>query len=136
MITLLICLASLAALAQVFVSYCRSVLTSAKKVELSERVLEVALVISGSPSAEDFDRFFQLTRLCPEYDGDRSGIHAVAVYYDLLCLLGRVSSILTPKVTAWTLQERESCSHFAAVVLDRCISSSRNLFLEQASDGL
>jgi len=136
MITLFICLASLAALAQVFVSYCRSVAATARKTPLPQRVLEVAAVVSERPGPEDFDSFFQLVRLCPESGGDRGGFRAVAFYYDLLGLLGRLSVGLAPQVTAWTLQERESCSHFAAVVLDRCISSSRNLFLEQASDGL
>jgi hypothetical protein len=136
MIKVLICLTSLAALVQVFVSYCRSALATAREVEISERVLKVARVEDKSLCADDFDRFLQLVRLCPENDGERAGIRAVGAYYDLLYVLGRLSNTLAPRVAVWTVRERESSSHFAAVVLDRCISSSRELFAQQASDGL
>lgn len=136
MITVLICVISLAALAQVFVSYCRSALASTKKVGLSERALEVAGVECNSLCADDFGRFFQLVRLCPEHKGDRAGIRAVGIYYNLLRVFASMSKSLVPSVAVWTVRERESCSHFAAVVLDRCISSSRELFTQQASDGL
>ena len=136
MIALLICLTSLAALAQVFVSYCRTLIAGASKVPPSSRALEAARAMSPNTSADDFDRFFQLVRLCPESDGDHRGIRAVALYCNLLYIFGALAHNVNSKVAAWILQERESCSHFAAVVLDRCISSSRSLFLEQASDRL
>jgi hypothetical protein len=136
MITVLICVISLAALVQVFVSYCRSALASTRNVQLSERALEVAGVEYNNLCAEDFSRFLQLVRLCPEHDGERAGIRAVGVYYNLLHLLGGLSNTFVPTIAAWTVQERKSCSQFAAVVLDRCISSSRELFTQQASDGL
>ena len=101
MMAALIAAVSLAALAQVFVSYCRSVLASARKVELSARVA-----------------------------GPRSN------GYGLLLILGRVIGALNPRVSIWTEHERQGCSHFAAAVLDRCISSSRSLFTQQASDRL
>jgi hypothetical protein len=41
-----------------------------------------------------------------------------------------------PHVIVWAGSEGTSCSHFASVVLDRCISSSRSLFAEQAGDHL
>jgi hypothetical protein len=39
-------------------------------------------------------------------------------------------------VAAWAEQERESCSYFAAVALDRRISYSRDLFTQQIADRL
>ena len=134
MMVALICVISLAALAQVFISYCRSALASARKTDLSERFLEVAGIESGNISANDFERIHQLVRLCPDYEAGQGEIRAVGVYRDLLEVLGRASRGTMPSVAAWSEQERRGCSHFAAVVLDRCISSSRELFAQHASD--
>ena len=41
-----------------------------------------------------------------------------------------------PRVAAWAEQERENCSYFAAVALDRRISYSRDLFTQQVADRL
>jgi hypothetical protein len=136
MMAALIAAVSLAALVQVFVSYCRSVLASARKVELSARVVTLAGVEGESLAAEDFDRVLQLVRLCPEHDADRSEIRAIGTYYLLLQVLDRVAGALNPRIAIWTKRESGSCSHFAATVLDRSISSSRSLFTEQASDHL
>ncbi len=136
MIAALICVVSLAALVQVFVSYCRSVLATAGNVELSERLLEVADVGDRAPSADDFERFMQLVRLCPEQNADRAGVRAILTYYRFLNLVGRLFGGIISGLTAWTERERRRCSHFAAVVLDRCISSSRSLFTQQAGDSL
>ncbi|HXQ27402.1 MAG TPA: hypothetical protein VN822_13415 [Candidatus Acidoferrales bacterium] len=136
MIVALICVISLAALGQIFVSYCRSALASARKADLSERFLAVAGIESKNIPANDFDRILELVRLCPDYEDGRGEIRAVGVYRNLLEVLGRVSRTAMPKLAAWSEQERQSCSYFAAVVLDRCISSSRELFVQHASDRL
>ena len=136
MIAALICVVSLAALVQVFVSYCRSVLATAGNVELSERLLQVADVGGRSLSADDFDRFMQLVHLCPEHNSDRAGVRAILIYYRFLNILGRLFGGLISGLAGWTEHERQNCSHFAAVVLERCISSSRSLFTQQAGDRL
>jgi hypothetical protein len=136
MIATLIAVVSLAALVQVFVSYCRSVLASAGKVELSSRVVALTGMEGGSPFAGDFDRVLQLVRLCPSNDADQTGVRAIVTYYHLVQYLGRVIGPFHPDTAIWAGQEATSCSHFASVVLDRCISSSRSLFAEQAGDNL
>jgi hypothetical protein len=45
-----------------------------------------------------------------------------------------LSTFLVPAVVSWTERECESCSHFAAVALDRRISYSRDLFTQQVAD--
>lgn len=134
MIAALIGASSLAALGQLFVSYCRAILASARRLELSERVLHVAGVESAHLAADDFDRFLQLVRLCPENDADRAGVRAIAIYCTLLRVLSGLSAWMIPSLAPWTERERETCSHFAAVVLDRSISTNRRLFALQASD--
>lgn len=136
MMAILIGAVSLAALAQLFMSYCRSVLASARKVELSDRVRELADMSGKSLAADDFDRFVQLVHLCPEHDADRAGIRAVGAYYRLLHALGDKFGAHISGLAAWVDRERESCSHFAAVVLERSILSSRSLVTQQAGDRL
>jgi hypothetical protein len=121
---------SLAAFAQIFVSYSRSVLASARNVELSDRVRELADLGGKKPAADDFNRVVQLVRLCPEHDADRTGVRAIGAYYRLLDVLDARCGALSSSLAAWTKRERESCSHFAAVVLERSISYNRSLFTQ------
>jgi|SRR5271170_170971 hypothetical protein len=135
MIAALICVVLLASLTH-FVFFCRSVLASASDAELSDHVLEVMGTEGDHIVADDFRRFLQLVRLCPEHAHKRSQIRAVAAYFDLLHLLERGAGKLTPNASAWAESERQRCSRFAAVVLDRSISSSRDLFTRHATDHL
>jgi hypothetical protein len=133
MIAVLIYVVSFVALVQFFVYYCRSVLASTREVELSARVREAARVGGDSVAADDFERFLELVRLCPESGADLAGIRAVGAYYGLLHVLARVTRATAPSAAAWAERERQHCSHFAAVALDRRISFSRDLFVQQAN---
>lgn len=133
MIAALICVVSAVALAQFFFWYCRAVLASTRSVELSERVLEVAGVAGRSVAAEDFGRLLQYLFLCPEHNSYQGQVRAVGIYYQMLSVVNRLGGALIPRVAAWTERDRIACSYFAAVVLDRRISHSRELFASQAS---
>ncbi|MGH9746260.1 MAG: hypothetical protein ACRD59_09150 [Candidatus Acidiferrales bacterium] len=130
----LICVISIAVFLQFFVSYCRSILAVSRKVELSERVREVSGISDRSIGADDFARLVQLVRLCPERGDDQTEIRAVGTYYGLLRVIKRISAFVIPRIAAWTEMERQNCSHFAAVALDRRISYSRDLFTQQVAD--
>jgi len=133
-IAALIGAASLFALLPVFVSYCGTLLSSARRVEISDRVAALAGVRDGNLAAGDFDRILQLVRLCPEHDADRSGIRLIRIYYRMIHALGAVFGGASPDLVTWAERERGDCSHFAAVVLDRCISSSRSLLTRQVNE--
>jgi hypothetical protein len=134
MIAAFICVISVVAFLQFFVSYSRSVLASSRKVQLSDRVREVMGIDAREIAADDFARLVQLVRLCPERGDDQTEIRAVGTYYGLLHILGDVFGSIVPSVAAWTEQERQSCSYFAAVALDRRISYSRDLLTQQGGD--
>jgi hypothetical protein len=127
MIAGLICVVLLASLSQ-FIYYCRSALASAGEAELSDHVPEVTGIDNDAIVADDFHRFLQLVRLCPEHASDRSRIGAIGTYYHLLDATERFCGKLSPDLSYWAEQERQRCSRFAAVVLDRSISSSRDQF--------
>jgi hypothetical protein len=136
MIASVIFVFSIAAFLQFFIWHCRSILASSRRVELSDRVREVTGIQSPSFGAEDFRRLVQLVRLCPERGDDQGEIRAVGTYYSLLNILGHLARPTVPRVAAWAEQERENCSYFAAVALDRRISYSRDLFTQQVADRL
>lgn len=123
----------MAAFVQFLISYCHSVVVAFGKVDLSQRVREVAGISNRDLAVDDFARFLQLMHLCPEHNADRVEIRAVRIYHSLLRAIGAVARALVPRVAAWTDRELMSCSHFAAVALDRRMEFSRDLFARQAS---
>jgi len=131
MIAALICVASLVALLQLVIPWCRSILASSRKIELSASVREIAGIAANDVAADDFDRLVQFVRLCPERGDDDNEIRAVGTYYILMKLIR-----LVPGLANWAEQERRSCSYYAAVALDRRISYSRDLFTQQVADRL
>jgi len=134
MIASLICVISVTAFLQFFISYCRSALATSRKVSLSEHVQEITGIASASLAAGDFPRLVQLVRLCPERGDDHNEIRAVGTYYALLAAIGHLARALMPKLAEWTEQERRSCSYFAAVALDRRITYTRGLYTEQVAE--
>jgi hypothetical protein len=136
MIAALICAFSVGAFLQFLVSYCRSLVLSTRQVQVSDRVFEVAHVESRAVAANDFERFLPLARLCGSYKRDGMRLRAVGAYYNTLNVVSRVLGAIAPGVAEWTERERQHCSYFAAVALDRRIAYSRELCLQQATNSL
>jgi hypothetical protein len=129
MIAALILVVSAVALVQFFLSYCRALVATYRKWELSDEVRQVAGIRDAAVLAEEFPRLLQLVRLCPESDDQRE-IRSVRSYFGLLNLL-RPLSRLIPALQAWVEQERQGCAYFVAVALDRRIAHSRELVAQQ-----
>jgi hypothetical protein len=126
--------ASVVTLLPLYVSSCRTTLASAVRVPLSDRVTGLLGVDESELAADDFHRILQLVRMCPEHEADREGIRAVTVYYRTVALCKTLFGGIAPGFFDWSDVERQRCAHFAAVVLDRSISSSRRLLTQQASE--
>jgi hypothetical protein len=136
MIAAFICVFSVAAFVQFFVSYCRSMLAYSATVALSDNVREFAKLQARSVAADDFDRFVQLLRLCPDLEDGKREVRAVGAYYSTLNVLSHAFRAALPDVANWAERERQNCSYFAAVVLDRRIAQSRDLCLTEVSASL
>ena len=131
MIASLIFVVSFAALLQFFVSYCRSILSTAHGRELSPQTRELTGVAGPGVNGEEFGRFLQLVRLCPAHGDDGQAVAAVRVYYSLLGVAHRVAGRASKSFTNWLEAERGGCAYFAAVALDRRIAFSRELMAQQ-----
>jgi hypothetical protein len=136
MIAALICIISVAAFLQFFVSYCRSIIAASRRVELSEHVREITGIAGRVVPAEDFERHLQLVHLCRESADDGREIRAVETYYTLLRVVRYAARLLMPAGVAWVEREREGCSYFAVVALDRRISSASGQSTRETSGRL
>jgi hypothetical protein len=136
MIAALICIVSMFAFAQFFVFYTRTILISTGSVELSPRVREVMGIADGAITAADFARLLQLLRLCSENPDSQAQIRVVGVYYRLLRFVDLSVRPILPRISGWLEREGRSCSHFAAVALDRRIAHNRSLYGRQIEEGL
>ncbi len=121
---------SLVTLFMFFVSYCRSMMASAARQELSEEVRDVT-GIRERASAQDYTRVVQILELCPEPPEDRTGLRAVSFYYSCLNIGRETISRIVPALKSWTEQEQAGCAYFAAVALDRRISFNREMLAQQ-----
>lgn len=130
MIAALIFVVSIAALGQFFLSYCRSVIATSRRLTLSEQVREVTGIDNGV-QGEEFARLLQLVQLCPEPGDDGMEIRAVRTYFRLLNFLRAIARPLAPAVASWAEHEREGCAYFAAVTLDHRIAYNRDLMSQQ-----
>lgn len=131
MIAAFILVVSTVFLLQFFVTYCRSLIAAYRQVDLSEDAREVTGIEDHIVSGDDFRRLLQLVWLCPEPRDDRLEIGAVRTYYALLGLLRAIGRSMAPTIAPWVEREREGCSYFAAVALDRRIAHNRDLMAQQ-----
>jgi hypothetical protein len=131
MMATLIFLISLVTLFMFFVSYCRSMMASAARHELSEEVRDVT-GIKETASARDYERVVQILQLCPERPEDRSSLRAVSLYHSCLKTVQGALATVMPSLKSWMEQEQASCAYFAAVALDRRISFNREMLAQQS----
>jgi hypothetical protein len=131
MMATLIFLISLVTLFMFFVSYCRSMMASAARHELSEEVRDVT-GIKETASARDYERVVQILQLCPERPEDRSSLRAVSLYHSCLKTVQGALATVKPSLKSWMEQEQARCAYFAAVALDRRISFNREMLAQQS----
>lgn len=123
MISVFMLLFSAAALLQFFASYCRSILATYAKVEVSPRTREVAGIEADQIPSRDFARLLGLLRLARDPGDDRMELFTVRLYYSFAQIAGAIGSLFTSAAKGWSEREGSRCAYFAAVALDRRIAS-------------
>jgi hypothetical protein len=118
MIASIIFVLSLGTLAQFVVSYCRTILVTYNKVELSSRVRRIAEGNSDF-AGSDFDSLLQLLRFAPRLDYDVGEMRAVTAYYRVARFASKLISPVSREASPWFEGELSLCYHFAVVALDR-----------------
>lgn len=130
-VTLLILAVSLGFFLQFFIVYCRSLIAAYNAAELSAQAREVTGIEDHIVNGDDFGRLVQLVRICPDLADDGRELRMVSFYYRLVSFGRGLLGALSARMTQWFERERENCTYFAAVALDRRIAQNRGLFEQQ-----
>ena len=109
----------IAALWQFSFAYCRTLLATYSKVELSAKIEKVMGLTVGTIAPLEFDRLMALVRVAPDPGDDAAEITAVTLYYRVIRLTAAISSLFSKGASNWCRGELARCSYFAAVTLDR-----------------
>ncbi len=126
--------ASLAALLQFFSIYCRSLIAASVAQPLSSEIQDVTGITAGAAGPEDFPRVVELLQLCPNFSNDSHQVSAIRGYFRLMRAVRWSLASLLPEVRTWTELQLSQCAYFAAVALDRRVSSSRAALAAQMHD--
>ncbi|MGB0034522.1 MAG: hypothetical protein WBP79_03510 [Candidatus Acidiferrales bacterium] len=126
MISILILVFTLGALGQFFVAYCRTLLLTYEKVEMTQRTRDVAGLAGNVVPPNEFVRLMQLLRVAPDPGDDVTEIAAVSVYYHVMNFAGRFVSPLSQSSRRWIDRELSRCAYFAAITLDRRLAPAAN----------
>ena len=116
MVSALILVFALAAMAHFAVSYWRALLLSIAAEPLSERVHQ-ASGVEGEPKAADFDAMLAVFHMCPELGKKRNRLGLVTLYYRALAALKSVGRGV-PTISLWAEREMSTCTRFVAVTVD------------------
>jgi hypothetical protein len=109
----------IAALWQFSFAYCRTLLVTYSKVELSGKVKEIIGHTVDNMEPREFDRLMVLVRVAPDPGDDAIEIAAVTLYYRIMKLAVAITSPIHERAFNWCRAELARCSYFAAVTLDR-----------------
>ena len=109
----------IAALWQFSFAYCRTLLATCSKVELSSKIQKVMGLTVDTIAPHEFDRLMALVQVAPDPGDDTAEITAVSLYYRIMTMAAAVSSLISVGARNWCRGELARCSYFAAVTLDR-----------------
>ena len=119
MIPILIFLASVAALAQFFLSYVRAILLAGAQQCIAPQLLETCSLDSSEVTAADFHRLMLRVYLLPDRRGEGTALFAVRIYFLMVGLLRLAFGPLVPVVRNWSAGQQAACARFALASLDR-----------------
>ena len=104
---------------QFALAYCRTLLATYLKVELSGKLQKDMGLNADTIEPREFDRLMGLVRVAPDPGDDSMEITAVSLYYWFIRLAAAIASPLHAGASKWCRCELARCSYFAAVTLDR-----------------
>ena len=107
------------ALWQFSFAYCRTLLATYSRVELSSKIQKIKGLTVDTIALLEFDRLMAPVRVSPDPGDDAAEITAVSLYYRIMTMAAAISSLFSEGASNWCRGELARCSYFAAVTLDR-----------------
>lgn len=124
MIAVCILIMSFGAVAQFVLAYCRTLLLTYSKVDVSASALDITGLSGESWEPREFGRVMALARHASSRHDDAAEIRAITAYYRVMGTAGRILGPLSRAAGEWIQQELSRCTYFAAVTLDRRLLTS------------
>jgi len=118
-ISILILMFMAATLAQFSFAYCRTLLVTYGKVELSSKVQELIAADSEQIDPLAFHHLMVMVSVAPDPGDDAMEIRTIGLYYRLVKLACWLSGAFSRGLRRTFQEELSRCSYFAAVTLDR-----------------
>ena len=119
MLSAMLLVISITALAQFALYYWRAVLAGVAAQPVSDRVFAAAGLDDGHVTANDFATLAGLHELTPDLQAGNGGLGVVRLYYRAVDALGALAGSRFPAVAAWSERECAVCARYAAVQIDR-----------------
>jgi hypothetical protein len=118
-ISVLILTFVVATLVQFSFAYCRTLLVTYGKVELSSKVQELIAANNERIDPLAFHRLMVMVWVAPDPGDDAMEIRTIGFYYRLVRVACWLSAAFSPGLCETFQAELSRCSYFAAVSLDR-----------------
>jgi hypothetical protein len=123
MLSLCILLFSGMALIRFAVSQWRAIWISSASQPVSDSLQLSAGIDAAAIGAGDFGRLMNLCdQLSPELKKSSPWLNEVSLYYRVIAKLEQISRAKIPSISAWAVQEMQTCARYVAVVLDQNLS--------------
>lgn len=119
MISALILVFTFFALGQFSIAYCRTLLQTYAKVEVSAQLLEVSGLEADKLGPSDFAPLMELVRAAPDPGDDASEIRTIRIYRRVIDFARWIVAPFSDTASRWVDSELSRCAYFAAVSLDR-----------------
>ena len=119
MLSAMLIVFSITALAQFALYYWRAILAGVAAQPVSERVFAAAGLHQNRVTSRDFDTLAGLHALTPELHPGQNSLGFVPVYYRLVEWIGARAGQHFPAMAEWSERERTVCALYTAVLVDR-----------------
>ncbi|HUK30556.1 MAG TPA: hypothetical protein VLV89_05535 [Candidatus Acidoferrum sp.] len=119
MISVVILVLMVGAMAQFGLHYWRSLIAGFAAQPLSERFPAFSGLAHENPEAEDFGALLSLHRLTPTLGRRQDSLSTIRAYYTAVSVLCKL-----PALHQWAQREMETCSRYVAVLVDQRLTQN------------
>jgi hypothetical protein len=119
MLSAMLLIISITALAQFALYYWRAVLAGVAALPVSDRVLAAAGLEADHVTGGDFATLAGIHDLTPDLEPGGGGLGLVRLYYRSLELLQMLAGTRLPVIAMWSQRECVVCARYTAVKIDR-----------------
>ena len=131
MLPAIIFVTAIVAMTRFSVWYWRALIATVAAQPVSDRLRNLIPVDAGVARPQDFDLACAFYHLCPAVESDSPAssrshrrLTSVRLYFRILARLRVLGGFILPALSSWADEEMETCSRYAAVLVDQRLNSN------------